>query len=396
MPEDILTPKERYDSLVFIGIKENDVIDFIKVYAEDKTKALALLNSFFYEKGIHPMDFIVVDEGVEDVSEKEIISTKTEEELSAYLSRLGLKLISNGILYTKYKDSIYQITAISRELYETLKKQKKPERMEEELKEVEPYIDLEKIPAGEIPKEYIKQFNLLNLMQDMLVINEAEIDLETILKEAIQGQVLIPRNIEVEESLLIQIFDKEYHREISSAVDKVLVKTPIIYWDYYVDSMDDFEFKKIEERVFSAPIFLKAMKGFLVLYEPPKQLVKRLRRIKKRGYVDFNFRDRRYKIPVNFTIIVETGGDGREWNMTFPITMRLPKLDEHIWLNLIREEFGVKLSIADARRIPKDQRTMSSFKNLKILYRKLKEHNKEKGDVELLKEAIDIMVGTVR
>ena len=200
----------------------------------------------------------------------------------------------------------------------------------------------------------------------------------------------------MEEALLIQVFDREYHREISSAVDKVLVKTPVIYWDYYVDSMEDFEFRKIEERVFSAPIFLKAMKGFLVLYEPPEQLVKRLRRIKKRGYVDFNFRERRYRIPVDFTIIVETNADEGEWRVSFPIRVRLPKFDEHTLLNLVKEEFGVKLSIADARKIPRDQRTMSSFKNLKVLYRKLKERNEEKDDLELLKEAIDIMIGAIR
>ncbi|AIF69991.1 hypothetical protein PAP_08010 [Palaeococcus pacificus DY20341] len=395
---EILVPQERYDSLVFIGIGSGEKIEFIKVYAEDKNKAIDLLNLFFYEQGIHPMDFLVVDQGFEDVSHKEIISTKTEEELSAYLSRMGLKLISNGVLYLQGKDSIYQLTAISKELYAKIKKQKgaKNGDAKKELKEIAPYFDLKSIPKEEVPEEYIKLFASLNLMQDVLIINEAEIDVEKVLKESIRGQVLIPRQIEIEEELLIRIFDREYHSEVASAVDQILVKTPMVYWDYYVDSISDFKFKKIEERIFSAPIFLKATKGFLILSDPPRELVKKLKRIKKRGYVKFRFRNKYHKIPVNFTLIVETTENPHHLNLNFPITLKLPKLDENTWSKLIKEEFGFDLNIADIRRIPRENRTMTAFKNLKILHRKLKEMYPEKDELELLRETIDIMIGEVK
>ncbi|MDK2853265.1 MAG: hypothetical protein PWQ92_159 [Thermococcaceae archaeon] len=121
METDLLTPKERYSGVVFIGVRKNEVVEFIKVYAENEELARDILERFLYEKGIHPADFIVVDKGYENVEGKEIISTRTESELSAFLGRLGLRLLSNGILYLQGKKEIYQITSLSKELLREIK-----------------------------------------------------------------------------------------------------------------------------------------------------------------------------------------------------------------------------------------------------------------------------------
>ncbi|RLF78552.1 hypothetical protein DRN32_06545, partial [Thermococci archaeon] len=121
METDLLTPKERYNGVVFIGVRRNGMVEFIKVYAESEELAKDILERFLYEKGIHPGDFVVVDKGYENVEGKEIISTRTENELSSFLARLGLRLLSNGVLYLQGKKEIYQITSISEDLLKEIR-----------------------------------------------------------------------------------------------------------------------------------------------------------------------------------------------------------------------------------------------------------------------------------
>lgn len=394
---ELLTPKERVDSLILIGVRDKEEIEFVKVYALGRDSAMELLGEFFNDQGLVPTDFIVVDHGFEDVSEKDIISTKSEEELSAYLARMGLKLFSNGVFYVGDLDKVYQITAISRELYEELKRkkleeaEKKPEDIEEE--EVEPYIDLNAVPAEEIPQKYVPVLGKLNLKEDTLIVNEAGIDLEKVLTAIIKGQVLIPRHISIEDEIIVRIFDPELHKEVQSKVDNVLVKTPVIFWDYYLDTMDEFEFKKQEEFVYTAPIFLKATKGFLVLLEPPVDLVKKLQRLKKRGYAKFYIKNKQYKIPVDFIMLVETTNWGRYSTLNFPVMVHLPRLDEDTWIKLLQKEFDEKLPLSEVRRLPAEYRTMAAFKNIKKLHQKLKERHPDRDELQILKEVIDIMVG---
>lgn len=393
---ELLTPKERVDSLILIGVRDKDQIEFVKVYALGKDSATELLSEFFNDQGLLPTDFVVVDHGFEDVSEKGIISTKTEEDLSAYLARMGLKLFSNGVFYVGDLKTVYQITAISRELYDELKskKRQKVERTEErEEKEIEPYIDLSSIPPGEVPQKYVVNLGKLNLKEDTLIINEANIDLEKVLSAIIKGQVLIPRQISIEEEILVRIFDPELHREVQSKVDQVLVRTPVMFWDYYLDPPGEFEFRKQEEFVYNAPIFLKATRGFLVLLDPPVDLVKRLQRLKKRGYVKFCVRNKQYKIPVDFILVVETTNWKRYSSLNFPVTIHLPRLDEEVWIKLLQDEFGEDIPLSEVRRLPAEYRTMVSFKNIKKLHQKLKERYPNRDELQILKEVIDIMIG---
>ncbi|WP_048148445.1 hypothetical protein [Palaeococcus ferrophilus] len=394
---ELLAPKERVDSLILIGVREKEQIEFVKVYALGKDSATELLSEFFNDQGLLPTDFVVVDHGFEDVSEKGIISTKTEEELSAYLARMGLKLFSNGVFYVGDLEKVYQITAISKELYESLKRKKREEVEERprevEEKEIEPYIDLNAIPPGEVPKKYVSALGKLNLKEDTLIINEAGIDLEKVLASIIKGQVLIPRQISIEDEIIVRIFDPELHREVQSKVDRVLVKTPVIFWDYYLDTMEEFEFKKQEEFVYTAPIFLKATRGFLVLLEPPVELVKKLQRLKKRGYVKFYLKHKQHKIPVDFIMVVETTNWGRYSTLNFPVTINLPRLDEDTWVKLLQGEFDEKLPLSEVRRLPAEYRTMVAFKNIKKLHQKLKERHPDRDELQILKEVIDIMIG---
>lgn len=397
MNTELLAPRERVDSLILIGVREKEQIEFVKVYALGKDSATELLSEFFNDQGILPTDFVVVDHGFEDVSEKNIISTKTEEELSAYLARMGLKLFSNGVFYVGDLEKVYQITAISKELYESLKRKKREESKESsgkvEEREIEPYIDLNAVPSEELPRKYISALGKLNLKEDTLIINEAGVDIERVLKSIIKGQVLIPRHVSIEDEIIVRIFDPELHREVQSKVDRVLVKTPVIFWDYYLDTMEEFEFKKQEEFVYTAPIFLKATKGFLVLLEPPVELVKKLQRLKKRGYVKFYLKHKQYRIPVDFIMVVETTNWGRYSTLNFPVTINLPRLDEDTWVKLLQKEFGEKLPLSEVRRLPSEYRTMVAFKNIKKLHQKLKERHPDRDELQILKDVINIMIG---
>ncbi|WP_099209757.1 hypothetical protein [Thermococcus henrietii] len=115
---DILTPAERRDAVVFIGVDRAGNVEFVKVYAVSEEKAKETLEEFFNAKGLFPTDYRLVSRGLEDVSGKKAITTRSEEELSSSLARLGLKLLSNGILTLEDIEEVYQITLVSEVLYE--------------------------------------------------------------------------------------------------------------------------------------------------------------------------------------------------------------------------------------------------------------------------------------
>ncbi|WP_457753310.1 hypothetical protein [Thermococcus sp.] len=388
--DELSAPRERYDSVIFVGMTRDGTIEFIKVYGEDKEKALEVLNRFFGEKNIYPADFILVDEGFEDVRDKKIISTRTEDELSAYLARLGLKLLSNGVLYLEGKDRIYQITTVSKELLEKIKGQKEDQR-EFEVAETEPYVDVESI-TDDVPEEFLSSLMLLELREDAIIINEAGLELDKILKKCIKGKVKIPRYLEIYENI-IQVFDEEIHEKLASHAEWVLVKTPVICWDYYVDSTEEFEFRKVEDRVYSAPLFLKAYRGYLMLSDPPIELVRKLKKIKRRGYVKFPIGVRYYKIPVDFTLIVETKDASKYEGLEFPVRIKFLSFDEEMLKKIFLKEFGVEIPLSVLRQLPKEYRTMKALKDLKRLVEKLKLRNPEKETSELLKAALVIMIG---
>ncbi|GAB6136180.1 hypothetical protein [Thermococcus prieurii] len=115
---DILTPAERRDAVVFIGVDRAGNVEFVKVYAVSEEKAKETLEEFFNAKGLFPTDYRLVSRGLENVSGKKAITTRSEEELSSSLARLGLKLLSNGILTLEDIEEVYQITLVSEVLYE--------------------------------------------------------------------------------------------------------------------------------------------------------------------------------------------------------------------------------------------------------------------------------------
>ncbi len=114
---DILTPKERQDAVVFIGIDKAGNVEFVKVYAISEEKAKEALEEFFNAKGLFPADYRLVSRGPEDVSGKGAITTRSEEKLSSSLAKLGLKLLSNGVLHLGDRKEVYQITLVSESLY---------------------------------------------------------------------------------------------------------------------------------------------------------------------------------------------------------------------------------------------------------------------------------------
>ncbi|NJE03659.1 hypothetical protein [Thermococcus sp. MV11] len=126
--DDILVPKERTDAVVFIGVDDSGGVEFIKVYAVDEEKARAALEEFFSARGLFPADYRLVSRGLEDVSGKGAITTRSEAELSASLARLGLKLLSNGILDVGGLDRVYQFTLVSEELYLKLRRKEEAEK----------------------------------------------------------------------------------------------------------------------------------------------------------------------------------------------------------------------------------------------------------------------------
>ena len=122
--EDILVPKERTDAVVFIGVDRRENVEFIKVYAVSEKAALEALEAFMNARGLHPADYRLVSRGFEETAGRRAITTRTEEKLSALASRLGLKLLSNGVLHTGDAEELYQLTLLSEELYGRLNEER--------------------------------------------------------------------------------------------------------------------------------------------------------------------------------------------------------------------------------------------------------------------------------
>ncbi len=121
--EDVLRPMERRDAVVFAGIDRSERVEFIKVYAIDEGNAKQALQEFFSAKNLFPADYVLVSEGFESLEGRRAITTRSEDELAAILSRLGLRLVSNGVLYVD-GDGIYQLTLLNRSLYERLSRKR--------------------------------------------------------------------------------------------------------------------------------------------------------------------------------------------------------------------------------------------------------------------------------
>ncbi len=118
--DDILLPRERRDAVVFIGVDPVDNVEFVKVYAVSEEKAKEALERFFNARGLFPADYRLVSSGTESVEGKMAITTRTESSLSSALARLGLKLLSNGVLNLEGRETVYQLTLVSESLYERL------------------------------------------------------------------------------------------------------------------------------------------------------------------------------------------------------------------------------------------------------------------------------------
>ncbi|AAL81672.1 hypothetical protein PFDSM3638_07800 [Pyrococcus furiosus DSM 3638] len=382
----ITKPKERRDFVVMAGMRKDGTIDFIKVYALNEKLAIEVLEAFLKENNIHPSDFIVIQRGYEDVKDKKAITTRSEEELSAMLGRLGLRLVSNGVLYTDGIDKLYQITAISRELFESLQKEKR-----EIFEDVQEKITFN-FSKVDLPEKYVKKLRLLELMEDTIIFNMAELEIPNLLKAIVEGTVLIPRFLE-KEDLIIRIFDEELHEYRGSYFDKVLIKPPIIHWDFYLDSLEDFSFKKVEESIYIAPLFLRATGGFLILTEPPEDLVKTLLKLKKRGEVRTILEGKRITIPINFTLIVDTRHPERYAGLKFPIRINLPPLDDETFLKVLETNLGITPPTEIVRIFPPDYKTFLGVELIKNLFEKLKLTEKGKDEVSLLKEAATIITG---
>jgi hypothetical protein len=115
--EDILIPMERDDAVVLIGVDPVGNVEFVRVYAVSEELAKKTLERFFNARGLFPADYLVVSSGAEEVGDRKAITTRTESSLSSALSRLGLKLLSNGVLHLGDAKTIYQITMVSESLY---------------------------------------------------------------------------------------------------------------------------------------------------------------------------------------------------------------------------------------------------------------------------------------
>ncbi|EEB73799.1 hypothetical protein [Thermococcus sp. AM4] len=118
--DEVLLPRERRDAVVFIGVDAADNVEFVKVYAVSEEKAREALEKFFNARGLFPADYRLVSSGPEDVRGKGAITTRTETSLSSALARLGLKLLSNGVLHLEGAETVYQLTLVSEELYERI------------------------------------------------------------------------------------------------------------------------------------------------------------------------------------------------------------------------------------------------------------------------------------
>lgn len=374
METDLLTPKERYSGVVFIGVRKNGAVEFVKVYAESEEVAKDILERFLYEKGIHPADFVVVDKGYEKVEGKEIISTRTESELSSFLGRLGLRLLSNGILYLQGRKEIYQITSLSKDLLKEI-------RAKEELQEEVIKFEFKKLT---LPSRFIEKLKVLELMEDTLIINHAELPLPEILDEITRGAVKIPEILELG-PLKLQLFDNELHKVVKKG-EELLIKPPVIVWDGYVDSLEDFEVNEIEKGIYNAPLFLKAHKGFLVLREPPRELVEKLLRIKEKG----SARIKGLKVPVEFTLIVESK-DTKKYDL--PVKIKLPYLSEEEFKEILARKTKLKIPDEVVEKIPEQKRTFKTISTLSKLLKRLKEQKPNKRPEELLKGALVLFLG---
>ncbi|ASI98244.1 hypothetical protein A3L02_01005 [Thermococcus celer Vu 13 = JCM 8558] len=167
--DDILIPRERTDAVVLIGVDGAERVEFIKVYAVDEGTAKRALEEFFNARGLFPADYRLVSRGSEDVGDRRAITTKSEVELSSSLARLGLKLLSNGILHLDGLESLYQFTLVSESLYrrivqETRRGEEEPERAEKTEKTLE-----------------FEPLDVLSLGVDVLVENLRGVDLEKLL-----------------------------------------------------------------------------------------------------------------------------------------------------------------------------------------------------------------------
>ena len=382
--EDVEIPRERYDSLVFIGVRREGTVEFVKVYAENREKAMQLLEEFFSRRGLHPADFVVIEQGEEDVSGKAMIGTRTEKELSATLARLGLKLVSNGVLYTSGRDTFYQITAVSRDILAELK----GEGAELEGGSVE--IDLSEVQGY----PYIEKLKLFELREDVLVENKAGVDLEEFLNTVVRGTVRIPAFIDLDESRIL-VYDGMFHEKVSDLDDYVMVRVPVIYWDAYSDDIEDFKLRKVARNIYSAPLFLKAHRGYLILNEPPVGLVQRLLSIKRRGHFRFRLEGRKYEIPVDFILVVETKDSSKYVGMNFPILILLPELHATEIGRLIYSRLGIKPFIPTVGSIPKELRTIPAVENIVRIVEKLREKNPHRSLDELIDDAIAMMTGGV-
>ncbi|WP_054840248.1 hypothetical protein [Thermococcus sp. JCM 11816] len=132
--ENILLPKERRDAVVLIGVDERDSVEFVRIYAVSEERAKQVLEEFFNAKGLFPTDYRLVSRGgTEPVGDRKAITTRSETALSSALARLGLRLLSNGILYLDGVETLYQITLVSESLYSSIagKEVEKPPQKEE-------------------------------------------------------------------------------------------------------------------------------------------------------------------------------------------------------------------------------------------------------------------------
>ncbi|WP_209476534.1 hypothetical protein [Thermococcus stetteri] len=131
--EDILLPKERRDAVVLIGVDERDNVEFVRVYAVSEERAKQVLEEFFNARGLFPTDYRLVSRGTEPVGDRKAITTRSETTLSSALARLGLRLLSNGVLYLEGVETLYQITLVSESLYSAIvgKRVEKPPQKEE-------------------------------------------------------------------------------------------------------------------------------------------------------------------------------------------------------------------------------------------------------------------------
>ncbi|KPU62355.1 hypothetical protein EP1X_09285 [Thermococcus sp. EP1] len=386
METDLLTPKERYNGVILIGVRRNEIVEFIKVYAENKDLAKELLEQFLYEKGIHPADFVVVDQGYESVEGKEIISTRTESELSAFLARFGLRLLSNGVLYLQGKKEIYQITSVSQDLLEEIKtRTEKTARIE--LKEEPLRVDLDEINLPEGIKEKLKP---LELMEDTLIINYAEIPISEILKSVTKGAVKIFESMKIG-NFTVKIFDENLHEVIAKNKGEILIKPPVIVWDGYIDSVEDFEFQTVNGNVYNAPLFLKAYKGFLILQEPPPELLEKLLRIKEKGFL--KLKGKVVKIKERFTIIVDTKNPTKYNGIVLPIKIKLPYLGSKEMKEILEKEVGFEIPLEIVEEIPTKYRTFKSILILVKLFKRLQSKRLEKEPLELLKDALSLFIG---